>query len=334
MGGISSQGHDWYKHVEGICRIVELRGPAKHVSYHGHSLFETVRVQAAIAGITLRKPNSVTKLAWHTVPWQTPARNMHDKLVDIMIALPDLLQGQDEILQRAANVETDQDRFTILTDGQNHIRRCIRIGESLREWEQEALMASLGQSPLDLQNYTGPLTLLEVCKNHGYGFFHDSMQYWVSCVVVYCATWLSYRGVTLAARPNDPPSLPAWIKLPDVPEWMNPRLVASNIVTCAPHYFEERAGFWGAQFAQFPIGATLHYYAATGAQNSEEIGQLRRLMGQAKLGSVTNEFLRSIANTGDVKGDPARPEEHVKMATSWFGDKSSAPSEQGRDTTP
>jgi hypothetical protein len=110
------------------------------------------------------------------------------------------------------------------------------------------------------------------------------------------------------------------MRLPDIPEWMNPRLMASNIVSSAPHYFEPNAGFWGAQAASFPIGSALHYYAATGGVESEEMNQLRRLLDRAKLGGVTGNFLKSIANIADsAKGDPRKNEEHTKMATSWYG---------------
>ena len=314
---ISTQGQDWQKHVEGTCRIVELRGPAKHVSHHGHSLFEDARSSAVIAGITLRKPNFFTSIAWYTIPFETSPRNLHDKLCDIMITLPDLLQSQDRLSPRLVSPQTNDERYATLTEGQNHITRCIRVGEALRGWEQSVLLACQAENS---QSIAGPQTLRDVCKNHGHGFFNLSMQYWVACIILYSATWTSYRTVTLAARPDQAPSMPGWLKLPDIPEWMNPHPPAANIVACAPHYFDENGGFWGAQAATFPMGAALHFYAATGRQNSEEMAQLKGLFNRPKLGGVTSEFLRSIANTGSTKkGDPAQREEHNKMASSWFG---------------
>lgn len=68
------------------------------------------------------------------------------------------------------------------------------------------------------------------------------------------------------------------------------------------------------------MGAALHYYAATGAVESEEIKQLQRLLLDAKLGDVTGRFLRSMANSTDsAKGDPRNKEEHKKIAASWYG---------------
>lgn len=319
-GTISSQGEDWHKHVEGTCRIVELRGPEKHVSHHGHSLFEDARTLAVISGITRRRPNFFTQPAWHTIPWKASPRNIQAKLVDIMITLPGLLRSHDQLAQRLSQLNSDRDRFAALTDGQNHINRCIRIGESLREWEQDTLLECMEQSSTRTQNYAGPLTILEVCKNHGYGFFHVCMHFYVSCLLLYATTWVSYRTIALAVRPDQLPNLPAWMRLPDIPEWMNPRVMAANLVTCVPHYFEPDAGFWGAHAASFAVGSAMHYYAATGGLHSEEMNQLKRLFNEAKLGGVTSNFFKSIANTADTaKGDLTKPEEHRKMAISWYG---------------
>ena len=277
-------------------------------------------MSGAISAITRRKPNFFTSLAWHTIPWETSPRTLCDELCDIMIALPDLLQRQDRLSRRLASLQSNSDRFAALTEGQNHINRCTLIGGSLREWEQKALTACITISAPSIQNYTGPLTLLDVCKDHGYGFFHACMQYWTTCLVLFTTAWVTYRSVILA-RTEQPLSLPAWMRMPEVPDWMNPRPIASNIVTCSPHYFSDGAGFWGAQSASFPMGAALHYYAATtGGLDAEETAQLRRLLRNARLGKITSDFLRSVANTADsVKGDPQNRQEHKEMATSWYG---------------
>ena len=68
------------------------------------------------------------------------------------------------------------------------------------------------------------------------------------------------------------------------------------------------------------MGAALHFYAATGGQDSDEIKRLVDLFHKTSFGGVTETFLRSIANEGSpVKGDPAKREDHKDMATYWFG---------------
>lgn len=237
-----------------------------------------------------------------------------------MIALPDLLRTQDELKGRLTHLESNSDRFMILSDGQSHLNRCIAIGESLRQWEQKALAACTSVTAMPPEHFAGPLTLLEVCKDHGYGFFHVVMQYWTTCIALFTTAWITYRSVTTCMPAGTDQPFSPWIRLPEVPAWMNPRPIAANIVTCAPHYFTDDARFWGAHNASFSMGAAMHYYAATGGQHSEEIGQLRSLCSQARLGAVTGEFLRSIANTADTaKGDCRDREEHKIMATSWYG---------------
>lgn len=186
---ISSQGHDWLRHIEGTCKIVELRGPSKHVSYHGHTLFEDARLSGVIAAISLRKPNFFSTLAWHTIPWETSPRNLRDELVDIMVALPDIFQTQDRMAAQILSLESNRDRFAILTAGQSFLNRCIAVGEALRQWELKALTGCIEKSTP--QNYPGPITILEVCKDHGFGFFHTTMQYWTTCLLLYTTTWVS-----------------------------------------------------------------------------------------------------------------------------------------------
>lgn len=72
--------------------------------------------------------------------------------------------------------------------------------------------------------------------------------------------------------------------------------------------------------APFPMGAALHYYAATGGMESPEMDLMRMILNDRGRAGVTNMFLRSIANIGDrVKGDPRQRDQHVRMASSWFG---------------
>lgn len=305
-----------HKHIEGICRIIELRGPSKHVSHHGHALFEESRLSAIIAGITLRKPNFLSGRAWHTIPWETAPRNLRDELCDIMIALPDVLFKQDALSRKLNCLETKSDLFSVLTEGQEHINRCILIATSLREWEERALSTCLDKSSLQTSNFAGPLTLLEVCKDHGYGFFHVVMGYYAACIILYGSTWIAKSNITAAAIQPHP--LPALMKLPEIPAWMTPRVAASNITKCAAHYLiPEQAGFWGPLSATFPMGTALHFYAATGGQDSAEMQQLRRLFAQGTPGHFAGEFLRSMANMGNTtKGDPANLQQHTSMARS------------------
>lgn len=317
---ISSQGHDWLKHVEGTCRIVQLRGPERHVSDHGHVLFEDCRANAVLAGIIMRKPNFFTNLEWHSVPWEQQPRHLHDELFDVMITLPDLLQKTDQLLNNIEEAATLSDRYNALVRARDYLSRSLQIAEFLRQWEYKALAVCMEEASGMYQDEIGPIDLLAVCSNHGSGFFHMVMQYWTACILVYASSWIVYRKVRIALSPDEPPSLPAWVKPPKIPEWMNPTLPASYIVKSSAKYFTPEAGYWGSQMSSWSLGLTMHYYASIGMVNSDEMNHLRSLIHIPKFGQMAGQWLRSMANmNSSAKFDPGNRPVYEDIASAWFG---------------
>lgn len=316
---ISSQAADWLKHVEGTCRIVQLRGPERHVSDHGHALFEECRMHAVLAGIITRKPNLFTNLEWHNVPWEQTPRHLRDELFDVMITLPDLLYRNDQLLAAIDEATSMSDRYNTLAQARDQISRCLHIAEHLRQWEQRALTLCLKEAPELYFDSVGPIDLFTASKNHGFGFFHMTIQYWSACILVWASTWIVYRKVHLTLQPDSPPSLPAWIKPPHPPAWMNPTLPAGNIVKSAAKYFSPSAGYWGAQMASW-LGLTMHYYASIGMVDSEEMDHLRGLIHIPKVGQMAGQWLRSMANLNAKEAfDPGDRRAYEGVASAWFG---------------
>lgn len=234
--------------------------------------------------------------------------------------MPEVLAEHDTLCQKLATLDTQRDLFELLTQAQEHVNHCIFLAKSLRQWEQRAISTCLEESSLKIPNVGREATLLEVCKKHGYGFFHVVMQYWAVCIVLYSSTWIAKGKVSKAASVQQSTPLPALMKLPDIPAWMNPYTAASNITKCADYYLEDAAGLWGPLAGTFSMGAALHYFAACGAQDSEEIKHLRSMFAKSKSGKLAGGFLGSVANTGySKKGNPADLEQHVSMARSWYG---------------
>ncbi len=233
-----------------------------------------------------------------------------------MLTVPDLLAQQDRFVMRHTAMETESERFDALSDGQNLIYRCIRIGELLNAWETKVLRAAAA-APLDpASNATG--TLQDICTNHGYGLFNSIQQYWVTCLILYSTTWTIYKSFGGSERSP-------WPRLPNMPSWMDPESKASCIAFHAYHYFDENAGYWGASRACFPLGAVAHYYAATNNMDSAGMEEVSRLFTKTRYGKLTKEFLRSVANTpNSLKGDSFNREEHIKMANSWYRVKRSS----------
>lgn len=301
-------------------RIIELRGPAKHVSRHGHDLFEESRLSAMIAGIALRKPIFLADSAWCTIPWQISPRNLRDELCDILLSIPDILLDQDLLLHSLTGLGTNSHVFETHTKAQEHIYRCILVATQLQGWERRAIDMGQAKSSTRTAGLIGPLTLLEICKDHGYGFFHIVNQYWAACIILYGSTRLAKRHVMAATCTLQPQPLPAMMKLPEIPVWMNPQPAASNIAECASHYFAEEAGLFGVLQANFPIGTALHYFAAIGLEGSQEMEQLRHVFSRGSSGQIASGFLNSMAGMGPrTVGDTDVREEHSAKAKAWFG---------------
>jgi hypothetical protein len=120
-----------------------------------------------------------------------------------------------------------------------------------------------------------------------------------------------------------------------------PQTCAINIATHAHHYFAPTTGLVGPQHATFPLGAALHFFAATGQKASTSQGEasataassetgpstalvirrLQELFRNVERAKSTGEFLRSMAPDPapvELKGDTNDAGEHEKMVKDWF----------------
>lgn len=204
------------------------------------------------------------------------------------------------------------------------LHRCLAISDNMQIWENSAIAATL-RSAEEADELTGPRlvtdelqTLLETFNQHGYGFAFIVFRFWAACIILYSTTMLVHQSLAEGRSAS---------QLPLIPAWVNPRPFATNISRCVSHFFRPEAGLYGAQMAAFPIGCALHFYAATGMRESEEYQQVCSMFRQTRLGGVPGDFLRSIADNAasqDAKGDCTNGDEHVNMASKWFGSSNTA----------
>ncbi|KAM0706414.1 hypothetical protein Q7P35_005740 [Cladosporium inversicolor] len=315
---VSSQATDYQSHVEGTARLLELRGCQKHVSEHGFALFAHARPSIALTGITRRQKVLLDSQSWRQVPWsaQHRHRTLKDKLVDATLAVAGALERLDQY---------HEDPGTDLEVA----KACATPVQWLRAWEIEALRLHSG----------GPSNLSDVCAKHGFGFYHLAMQFWAVSLLLSarCRPFIDHLTKQSDDGVGLSPALQALASL--VP---NPQICAINIATHAHHYFALTTGLVGPQHATFPLGAALHFFAATGQRAStsdkneaiattagggtdpstvlviKRLQELFRNVGRAK---STGEFLRSMAPDpapAELKGDTNEAGQHEKMAKEWF----------------
>lgn len=315
-GRPSTQGNDYQRHVDGTCRIVQLRGPEMAASDYGHDLFTDARIAAAMTGVTQKKsPGFFTGSAWSTVPWMKHSKTLRDELFDLVVMLPDILQQQEALYIAMSDATDDVAVNEVITDGTHVLEQCTSLGKRLRIWEQKII--SLARDTR-MEEDDKELTLFEVSKDHGFAFFHLVTIFWTACLLNYASTWLTYQRIYCVAR-DATNTRTDHLSTIEIPCWMNPEPYASHISHQSSHFFSEQAGLWGSSAASLPIGAALHYYAATGGLKSPESSMLKSALGGSPKAGMVSGFLRSMAaSAAPDGGDPKNPVEHGKMATKWF----------------
>lgn len=318
---VSSQATDYQSHVEGTTRLLELRGCQKHTSEHGFALFAHARPSIALTGITRRQKVLLDSHSWRQIPWtaQNRHRTLKDKLVDATLAVAGALEQLD---QYHADPGLNSQRSDEV------VKSCIKPVQWLRAWEIEALRL----------HPDGPSNLSDVCAKHGFGFYHLIMQFWAVSLLLSARCRPFIDHLTKQSDDGDGLSPASHALASLVP---NPQACAINIAINAHHYFAHTTGLVGPQHATFPLGAALHFFAATGqrASDSEDeaiaaaagggtdpgtalvIQRLQELFRNVERAKSTGEFLRSMAPDPapvELKGDTNDAGEHEKMAKDWF----------------
>jgi hypothetical protein len=126
---------DWRTHVEGTCRLVQLRGRERHLSGLGIDLYDGVRLPAIIEGLSKRQPNAFTQLAW-----RPPSLNMRDTLYELINPVPQLLRDFDFWLEHGTQVEDYTTSRQHVTHGLTLLYRSLNVCHALQAWEAQILM--------------------------------------------------------------------------------------------------------------------------------------------------------------------------------------------------
>jgi hypothetical protein len=285
---------DWRMHVEGTCRLVQLRGRERHLSSLGVDLYDGVRLPAIIQGLSNRQPNAFTQL-----PWRLPSLNMRDKLYELINPVPELLRDIDLWHEHQTQVEDYTTSRRYIAWGTSLLRGCLDVCAALHAWEVQILLLchekqSSSASNNDLKDSLfghaqDRNTLYDVCRLHGHGFFSTCTQYWTMCNILY-ASLIRFREQFQAF-------LDLWAfgeTAPDLPEWVSPELPALNIVQVAGHFFSPGMGLWAAHAAVFPISIALWHFAKTGRRDSPAFNKMTGVFTTSKTGVIMRDFLRAI----------------------------------------
>ncbi|KAI5245321.1 hypothetical protein E4T42_06800 [Aureobasidium subglaciale] len=264
-----NQVADWRLHVNGTCRLVQLRGRERHLSTFGTELYDGVRLTAIIQGLARRRPNAFTQLEW-----RLPSLNMRDELYELINSAPQLLEQLDMFRECEAVVKTDLASRQHIVLGTTLLERCLDIRNALREWETKIMV---------------------ICREK------QSSTGWMSQPPSSSSSTWDFTVPSYSTDLREPSALQAFMNiwtpgevLPSLPEWVSPELSALSVAQVAGHFFKLGMGLWAAHAAVFPVSHALCYFAKTGRRDSPAFESMINAFANSKTGVIMRDFLDAI----------------------------------------
>ncbi|KAK5046525.1 hypothetical protein LTR84_008328 [Exophiala bonariae] len=105
--GPAFHSKSWIAHAQGAARLIELRGPARHQEWDAHHPFLAARIPTIYASILSRQATYLASEDWLSVPWEKQSRTYFDRLIDMAVQVPGLLEKFDLILDKDQDIEFD-----------------------------------------------------------------------------------------------------------------------------------------------------------------------------------------------------------------------------------
>ncbi|VUC20209.1 unnamed protein product [Clonostachys rosea] len=172
--GADSQSHmdhrrSWMVHSGGDVALLTSKPPSAYISGYSHMLFVAGRHHLALSALMARKRCFLSDPVWKTVPWTEHEKTPRDRLLDILVDLPAILEAID-----VAQVWKDADKkrtcFTFIVKG------LLRLLDRMLEWHDQHF-SSLEEFPRYLDEQ-----LPEVIKVGQLAAAHVMSLYWSMCV--------------------------------------------------------------------------------------------------------------------------------------------------------
>lgn len=298
-GKASSQFSDWLHHVRGMCRLLQLRGAARHTSCHGHALYQQCRTNAVTAAILMRRPSLFSDPEWQTIPCVDMPHDLWDELYNIKAMIPSLLCRTDRVLHTLKHATDSVIYVRALQTIQSCIADGIRLAERLEEWCEQAVAANLKDSAAS-HSFSGDApTLVDLSKDCGLEFLRMALHYWAACITV-SNTIKTLRRSLITSKLCEGKSMSSpQLVMPRISDSVDSALPARNIAHTAERFFSSEAGFWGPCLAAYPMQVALQYYASCGMPAPEEWIRLRALADLPNTGKISGQWL-SDADTLSV----------------------------------
>ncbi|KAL8945042.1 MAG: hypothetical protein Q9216_000026 [Gyalolechia sp. 2 TL-2023] len=308
---LATRSLNWRNHIDGVIKLLEIRGPRQSASKDAHILFLDTRLSAIIAAIVSRRPNFFATPLWQTLAYESGERDLSDGLFDIMATLPFLLQEFDLLQGRSDTEDLHQSGIQLYY-------RCRATDRALRQW-YTSLSAKVPKTlPSAIRIPTAEMESSDT--GHFFSFQESDYAlaailafYWATCNLLHslCRTAYAYFESSGLSEYSQ-----------KLPEHIDPLRSATSIARSIDYFVRPEMGILGPQLISFPVGVAMVYFTTSKDPDAEE--EHNRLT--ASLGRLTDvapslgTFLGSLKAAAGHSTKSSNPSEDAwrGSARTWF----------------
>lgn len=210
----------------------------------------------------MRKKSFLSNLEWKTIPWRYHAKTQKDRLLDILVDIPTLMEEFD-LLQSCSNKSPE-----LISRRQRLIDHCWLCDKRLNHWYANLTLYKIAK-PLDKEE---PFMIEEI----DLGSVHLMTLYWSTCVMLYNILHEALdRNLQLPERTDLKP-------------------YCRNIVKAMPVFFNPAVGTLRAYLASFPLYVVMMHLYTFDPEDREVEKMLLEDCFDRPEGIGIGKFLKSV----------------------------------------
>ncbi|OAP63364.1 hypothetical protein AYL99_02591 [Fonsecaea erecta] len=247
-------GPTWLRQTAGERAIILARPPESYVEGNNHLLFVDSRLHLVYADIHRRKRSIFSSSAWKSIPWSLHPKSPRDKLLDILIEVPGLLEDLESLL---GCLSDDVERQMVLR--QQLEEKCWAYHSQLQTWSATSGLSTVAFVEDKITNRNQDSS--EPSSEH-FAMAHLGMLYWATCNIVHHVLWyVAGKGRA------------------DLPGLIDARLYCRKIVLLMPFLQRPGMGAFFLNIAGFPAAVAVSFLARQDPPG--QVSEERRLLENA-----------------------------------------------------
>lgn len=245
---LDSSPNGWLSHVAGITRLLQVRGPESYTTDKRHQVFLHVRIISTIRASTARKRSFLSEPQWLSVPWQNHPKNMLHKLVDVMVFLPSIFEGYDDV-----ETSIDHDPDETRRKRQCLFLKCVDLSAQLERWYTRFCAEAKGRPLWHTSMPDDPLYPFP----HLFSFDDPQVAY---TMMIYWTCSLVIREILYQTQHELSRDIPDICNTKNLPNYVEPGYFAVNIAQTLTYFMHPDMAGLGPSLALFPLGMAFSYY--------------------------------------------------------------------------